>query len=175
MAGVDNDALFGHTQTHRQFDALPQERRNLARDIRIVRARVLRPRCRERVHDDQARVTVGDNANQVVIAETGGVVHRRGPRLDAAPGHLRMKGVDRDHHIGCFAQCRDDRHHPIGLLLDRQWVARRERNPADVHPIRTIGDGPQGGRERILEGEVGPAVIERVGRAVDDRHDRDLP
>ena len=102
----------------------------------------------------------------------GRVVHDVRTRGDRRPRDLGVEGVDRDRRAGA-AKRLDDGHHPVDLLGDRDRRARTESRAAHVDPRGTVGDGPPGRRDRLVEPEGRATVVERVGRAIHDGHDRD--
>ena len=61
---------------------------------------------------------------------------------------------------------------PAQLLADVDVLAGPGLDPADVDDVGAVGDGPVDGGEGGVEAEGGAPVEERVGRAVDDGHDR---
>jgi hypothetical protein len=86
---------------------------------------------------------------------------------------LRLEGVDREDGPAA-AEPLDDGNDPLDLLLDRHGRAGSELRAADVDEVGAVGGGPAPRGYRGAEAERPAPVEERVGRAVHDRHDRDL-
>ena len=97
------------------------------------------------------------------------------PAAIAASATSRGDGVDRDDDVGRGGDRRDDRHDPVELLVRSLTSGPR---PNGTPPMSTQSAPVRHGGQRRLDGPVEregrAAVVERVGRAVDDRHDRDL-
>ncbi len=99
------------------------------------------------------------------------VAHHRTLGIGGA-GDRGAPGVDRDGCVEALAEAGHHRHHAIelfGLVDLRSWT---RLHSADVEDVSSFGHELLGaGVERAqLEGSA--AVVERVGRAVEDPHDK---
>ncbi len=103
----------------------------------------------------------------------GDVVDDHGARRQRGAGDRGLRGVDAQGDVGGRRQPLDDGDDPAGLLVGGDWRrAGAGGLPADVEDVGTGG----GELDPVGDGGIGleeaPAVRERVGRDVDDPHDR---
>ena len=120
------------------------------------------------------------------MVDVGGVKAAPGEEVDAAPRvvddvgpggqrlarHLRPPGVDRDgqRRVG-GADGGDQVDGAADLLGGVHLLAGRGLHPADVDHVGPLGDHLVDPLHGLGELVGGAAVVERVGGAVDDRHD----
>ena len=129
------------------------------------------------VHDDDARAGLGDHTGHAGVAlQAPDVVDDAGAEPRRLAGHLGLARVHGDGRVEFGCERRDHRGDPPQLLpgVDRRMTGPR-RLAADVDDRRALRR--QGFRVGDRGGRVGvqAAVRERIGRDVDDAHQRRRP
>jgi hypothetical protein len=125
------------------------------------------------VRDDDRGVALGDDARHVGIVDAGGVVDRRA--LPAAIAALATAGWKVSTETTAWRPCRARTTGSTRSSSSSTGIAGPARtSPADVDEIRPEVDGRPRRRDRGIQHERRAAVVERVGRAVDDGHHGDL-
>lgn len=120
---------------------------------------------------DQAHVVLGGDLGQAAVPAAPGVVEDVGPRPTHLARHLRAPGVHADHEIRQLGSAPgNEAGRPADLLGDVDVVAEPGLDATDVHQVGPLGDDLVHPLHRGRLVPRRPAVVERVGRAVDDGH-----
>jgi hypothetical protein len=117
---------------------------------------------------------VRDDLKHRRVVPARDVVHDVRARREHGVGHRRPERVDRDQHLRVVrSEALDERDDAIDLLVDAHGLARATLHSADVDDVGALVD--QRGRmlERAVQRVGGTPVVERIGCAVDDAHDRE--
>ena len=83
----------------------------------------------------------------------------------------RPPGVHRERHVEAVVQCRDHRHDAVELLGLGHLRAGPGLHAPHVQDVGALFDQAVRTLEETVQVEVGPVVIEGIGRAVQDAHD----
>lgn len=182
MCWIDHDAIPPHTNGDRALRGSG----HLGDDVvdhpplrdPVVHPERTSPRHRAagvRAHQSGAELR-GDR-REVRIGSAPGVVDQVRSGGTGLFGHLGSPGVNADQLVGEGVAEPLDEGHDTGYLLDDVHAAARTRLDAtDVDDVGSLADDPVRCLLGSLVGERCTAVVERVRRAVHDRHDqRSIP
>ena len=150
--------------------ALEQERGDVGDEVVVVRIGIGDARPQPDVRGDDGRVVRRGDREVVGIGEARDVVadHRAG--VARGVEHRRAPGVDRDRHVEALVQRRDRGHDPVELLGLADLGPGPGLHAADVEQVGAVGDQLLGPAQERVEAPGRAAVVERVGRAVEDAH-----
>jgi len=138
-----------------------------------VRVGAWQEATRVRAHD--AGVVLGHDVAKLVVGPGPRVVDQIGTCLEHLVGDLAAPGVHADHQ-GRVA-IPDGKHEvddPAAFLVDGHLRSVPGLHPTDVDDPRAVLDGAVDGAQGVAPRERRAPVVERVRRAVDDRHHHEL-
>ena len=171
-AGIEDDPIGGDTGGQSPPGPVDQKSLHVGHHVVVVRLGVGDAGRQADVGGHHRCARSGGRGQVARVGEAADVVADHGARLVRRRGHRCPPGVDRQRDVEAGVEGLDGRHHPIELLGLAHLRPRAGLDAAHVQDVGALADQFVGPAQKALRVPIGAAVVEGVGRPVQDAHDQ---